>query len=407
MEDPAYEKRRFMFIPHNRYLATGAFLTLSLSILEILRFLGLPFGATLGGLSASTSFLAVGFLTSLTGIGYLGIFVLMTLESASLPIPSEIVLPFAGYLVYLGSITFAGAVIVSTSALLLGALVDYYLALLLGRPVVEKLMNRFGVDSRRLDDGELWVNKKGSWSVLLARFVPGLRSIISLPAGLLKMKLRPFLAMTFLGSLGWSALLIYIGYAAGPLWQSAQGTAISILVEATVIIVAVVSVLYLVFYFFPSDMLNNQTQASAVPSDVPNLFTFAYWQSFIKFNLVGLSGVIVNEGVLLLLTLQGIFFLYSSAAAIEISIISNFFLNDFWTFRDRRSGHIVTRFVKFNGFMLIGLGTNLAIIYFATTDFGLHYAISNLIGIAAAFAIRYGLSVKYTWMRDEEVRRPD
>jgi dolichol-phosphate mannosyltransferase len=132
------------------------------------------------------------------------------------------------------------------------------------------------------------------------------------------------------------------------------------------------------------------------------VFTLGYWLRFIMFNTVGLSGVVVNEGILLLLTLRGIYYLYASASAIEISIVSNFILNDFWTFRDRRHGHIITRLVKFNGLMLIGLAVNLAILYVGTNYLGINLAISNLGGIAGAFFVRYWLSVKFTWIKKEE-----
>jgi len=133
-----------------------------------------------------------------------------------------------------------------------------------------------------------------------------------------------------------------------------------------------------------------------------NMFTFGYWGRFIKFNLVGLTGVLVNEGLLVLLVSHGVYFLYASAIAIEVSIISNFVLNDLWTFRDRRHGHVVTRLLKFNGLMLVGLAVNLAILYFGTDYMGIHYAVSNLAGIAVAFLVRYWLSVKYAWIKKEE-----
>jgi len=132
------------------------------------------------------------------------------------------------------------------------------------------------------------------------------------------------------------------------------------------------------------------------------LFTIGYWLRFIKFNLVGLSGVVVNEGLLVLLESEGFNLIYSSIVAIEVSIVTNFFLNDFWTFRDRRHGHIATRFGKFNGLMIIGLVVNLVILYAGTDLFGVNYALSNLAGIAAAFLVRYWLSLKYTWIKKEE-----
>ncbi len=124
---------------------------------------------------------------------------------------------------------------------------------------------------------------------------------------------------------------------------------------------------------------------------------------FIKFTVVGLTGVAVNEGLLLALQAVGLYLLFASALAIEVSILSNFLMNDLWTFRDRRSGHVLHRLVKFNILMLVGLVVNLAIVFVGTTGFGVHAAISNLVGIAAAFLLRYALSVRYAWMKVESI----
>jgi dolichol-phosphate mannosyltransferase len=136
--------------------------------------------------------------------------------------------------------------------------------------------------------------------------------------------------------------------------------------------------------------------------DLRRIFTLGYWLHFIKFNIVGLVGVLVNEGLLLLLVSRGFYYVYASAIAIEVSIISNFVLNDFWTFHDRRHGHIVARMLKFNGLMIIGLLANIAILYASTTYLGIPYAISNLFGIAAAALLRYWLSVEFAWIKREE-----
>jgi dolichol-phosphate mannosyltransferase len=138
------------------------------------------------------------------------------------------------------------------------------------------------------------------------------------------------------------------------------------------------------------------------PSTLQNRFTIGYWQRFIKFNLVGLTGVVVNEGLLILFVSGGAYYVSASAVAIEVSILSNFILNDLWTFRDRRHGHVVTRLLKFNGLMLVGLVVNLAILYFGTDFLNVNYAVSNLVGIAVAFLVRYWLSVKYAWIKKEE-----
>ena len=132
------------------------------------------------------------------------------------------------------------------------------------------------------------------------------------------------------------------------------------------------------------------------------MLSLDFWRHFIKFNVVGLIGVAVNEGALALLTAAGYYYLDASAIAIELSILSNFVLNDFWTFRDRRHGHIVVRLLKFNGLMVIGLVANLAILAACTTYLHIHPLISNLIGIGAAFLLRYWLSVRFAWIKKEE-----
>ncbi|MDA4118157.1 MAG: GtrA family protein [Thaumarchaeota archaeon] len=132
-------------------------------------------------------------------------------------------------------------------------------------------------------------------------------------------------------------------------------------------------------------------------------FTLDRIRRFVKFNVVGLSGVGVNELLLVFIQLRGVYVIYASAIAIEASILSNFFLNDLWTFRDRRSGHIATRLAKFNVLMLAGLVVNLVIVYAGIAYFGTPAAFANLVGIGAAFLLRYALSVKYAWMRDENI----
>jgi len=138
------------------------------------------------------------------------------------------------------------------------------------------------------------------------------------------------------------------------------------------------------------------------PSTRLSRYSLGYWRRFIKFNIVGLTGVLVNEGLLVLLVYGGAYYIYASTIAIEVSIVSNFVLNDLWTFRDRRHGHVVTRLLKFNGLMLVGLAVNLAILYLGTDLMSINYALSNLAGIAVAFLVRYWLSVKYAWIKKEE-----
>ena len=122
---------------------------------------------------------------------------------------------------------------------------------------------------------------------------------------------------------------------------------------------------------------------------------------FLKFGLVGLSGVLVNEGLLWLLTENlGLYYLLSAAIAVETAIITNFILNDIWTFRDRRtSGNrsLLGRGLKFNLVSLGGLGINIAILWTVTEVVGISYLISNLIGIAGATLWNYTINTLWTW----------
>ena len=139
----------------------------------------------------------------------------------------------------------------------------------------------------------------------------------------------------------------------------------------------------------------------SLPKMLQKMLTLNYWMRFMKFNIVGLTGIFVNQGILMLLTILGLYYLYSGIIAIEVSIISNFFLNDLWTFRDRRSGHILKRLVKFNILMLIGLVINLLILYALTELASLHYTISNLFGIGIASIARYLMSIKWAWLQPQ------
>lgn len=138
-------------------------------------------------------------------------------------------------------------------------------------------------------------------------------------------------------------------------------------------------------------------------SSKASVFSLAYHHHFVKFAIVGAIGIVVNEGLLILIKSGGIYYLTAGAVAIEVSILSNFVLNDLWTFRDRRSGRAVVRLVKFNALMLAGLALNLAVLYAGVDYFGMAPEIANLVGIAAAFLLRYGLSVRYAWMRMESI----
>jgi membrane protein DedA with SNARE-associated domain len=151
-----------------------------------------------------------------SGAGYLGVFLLMLLEAAAFPIPSEIILPFAGYLVSQGTLDFWPVVFYSTLASLIGSLIDYYLGLKLGGALLNSKL-RF-VNAAHLRRVQAWFNRYGTAAVALFRLVPAARVLISFPAGAYRMSKSKFAIYTLAGCLPWNFILIYLGWWLGSSW---------------------------------------------------------------------------------------------------------------------------------------------------------------------------------------------
>jgi membrane protein DedA with SNARE-associated domain len=150
--------------------------------------------------------------------GYLGLFILMTLESALMPIPSEIVMPFAGYLVYLGHFNLTLVVIISSLANLVGSWIGYFLGIKIGRKFVLKYGKYLLIKEEHVDKAEKWMNKHGAKVILASRNMPAIRTIIPLPSGILRVNFVKFSIFTFIGSIPWNFLLTYTGYILGEKW---------------------------------------------------------------------------------------------------------------------------------------------------------------------------------------------
>ena len=130
-------------------------------------------------------------------------------------------------------------------------------------------------------------------------------------------------------------------------------------------------------------------------------------QRFIRFCIVGFTGILVNQGLLWLLTeVLGLYYLYSSLVSIEASILSNFVFNDLWTFRDKRaaSSPLVIRLLKYNLLCAVGSSFNYLILWFFTDILHFYYLVSNLFGIAAAVAWNYTISLNWAWVKQEIIR---
>jgi membrane protein DedA with SNARE-associated domain len=171
-----------------------------------------PQGGLLSSLSSATFNFALDLMSK---SGLLGVFALMVMESATLPIPSEIVLPLAGYLVYLGQADFWVVVAVASAGSLVGTTIDYALGYFLGRAAVLRYGRIIRLNEGHLALAERWFENHGSPVVLLARFVPVVRTLVAFPAGVAEMSMAKFLGFSSVGIIIWDAVLVYLGVLAG------------------------------------------------------------------------------------------------------------------------------------------------------------------------------------------------
>lgn len=144
--------------------------------------------------------------------GYYALFVLMLLESASLPIPSEVVLPLAGYLGAVHAFNVYVAFIVALLAGVLGMGIDYFIAYYLGKEVVYKHLRRFRIKRRHLEAFDRWFEGNGAFTVFIGRLLPEIRGVISFPAGFALMPKKKFFLYSFAGTVIWDAALMTFGY---------------------------------------------------------------------------------------------------------------------------------------------------------------------------------------------------
>lgn len=158
----------------------------------------------------------------IAALGYVGLALLLVAENLFPPIPSEVVLPLAGFLVGRGDLDFWPAVLASTFGSVAGALILYGLGRYGGRRLVLRYGRFLRVDAKSLDRADGWFRRYGDWVVLFARVVPVARSVVSIPAGTMKMPLLRFTALTAVGSGAWNALLIGAGVILGANWQRVE-----------------------------------------------------------------------------------------------------------------------------------------------------------------------------------------
>ena len=166
------------------------------------------------------SLLASWIVAVISATGYLGVVILMAIESACIPLPSEIIMPFAGYLVSIGKFSLIGAATAGAIGCNVGSTVAYYVAASGGRSAFERWGKYMLVTHAEIERADAFFARYGSATVFFGRLLPVVRTFIAFPAGLARMPMLKFQVYTFLGSWPWCFALAYIGYVLGTRWNS-------------------------------------------------------------------------------------------------------------------------------------------------------------------------------------------
>ncbi|CAB1128865.1 putative Uncharacterized membrane protein YngC [Candidatus Hydrogenisulfobacillus filiaventi] len=161
--------------------------------------------------------------TAILGLGLWGVFWGMFLESAYIPLPSEIILPYAGYLVSSGRAGFWTATLAALAGGMLGATAAYLVARAGGKPLLERYGRYLHLSAREVARAEAWFRRYGDGAVFFGRLLPAVRTYISLPAGLAAMPLGRFLLFSLAGALPWTLLFVWLGRQLGQHWQAVGG----------------------------------------------------------------------------------------------------------------------------------------------------------------------------------------
>jgi len=190
--------------------------------------------------------------------GYFSVTILMALESMIAPVPSEAVMPFAGFLVEQGKFTWTGVIFFSTLGSIIGSLISYYVGSLGGRALVLRFGKYLLLDKHHLDLTENYFNKKGDITIFISRFIPVVRHLISIPAGIAKMNIWKFSLYTIIGAGLWNAFLTWVGYILKDHWDALLKSQWKHLMD-----VFFVGIIVLIFGYFVYKLIQDKKKRSA------------------------------------------------------------------------------------------------------------------------------------------------
>jgi membrane protein DedA with SNARE-associated domain len=152
-------------------------------------------------------------------LGYPGVIALMAIESACIPLPSEVIMPFSGYLVSTGRFNLHWASLAGALGCVVGSALAYAVGAWGGRPLIEKYGKYVLIRHRDVEQADAWFARYGGWAIFFSRLLPVVRTFISLPAGIARMPIVRFLLLSFIGSVPWCYMLTYVGFLLGEHWH--------------------------------------------------------------------------------------------------------------------------------------------------------------------------------------------
>lgn len=191
-------------------------------------------------------------LSIMNAYGYLGVFLLIMIENVFPPIPSEVILLFGGFMTTYSKLSIVGMIVASTLGSLFGAIILYYIGKIFNKDRLKKIISgKLGkilrLKASDIDKADSWFDNKGNKTVFFCRFVPLIRSLISIPAGMSEMPILKFIIYTVVGSLIWNAVLIIVGSIVGENWTSI----LNILDTYSHVVVILVAIIFIVgIYIF-------------------------------------------------------------------------------------------------------------------------------------------------------------
>ncbi|KKU13942.1 MAG: hypothetical protein UX17_C0005G0018 [Parcubacteria group bacterium GW2011_GWC2_45_7] len=191
-----------------------------------------------------TEFLLDYFTAIISGAGYFGVAGLMILESMVAPVPSEAVMPFAGFLWFENRFSFGGIVLFSTLGSVIGSLFSYYIGIYGGRSFINKYGKYVLLNDHHLKMTEKFFAKYGEKTIFISRFIPVVRHFISIPAGIGRMNIFKFFVYTALGAGVWNGFLAYLGYYLGSQWHEIRKY--SEVIDVLIVVLILAGVMYLI-----------------------------------------------------------------------------------------------------------------------------------------------------------------